>query len=86
MPRKPKIGKLDLYGVVDTAESDPATGEQGELFYNTLAGVLKIWLTDAWVAIGSGASDISGELDNLLLMTNDHMLLMSGSEDVLLLQ
>lgn len=86
MPRVPAIKKLDLYGIVDVGASDPASGENGQLFYNTTAGALKIYVDGAWASVGSAVSDISGGLDNLLLTNGDNFLLTSGAgQDVLLL-
>lgn len=34
--------------------SDPATGNDGDLIYNTSTAELKIWINGAWVVIGAG--------------------------------
>jgi hypothetical protein len=72
MPRKPLIKKLDLYGLIDYGASDPASGDDGELFYNTTTGTLKIYLSGVWTNIGAGGGVA---VDNLLLETGDQLLL-----------
>jgi len=56
MAFKPKIKKLDLYGRVPIGTSDPASGTDGDLFYNTTDEAFRIWITDAWVDIGSATA------------------------------
>lgn len=84
MPRKPLIKKLDLYGVVDYGSSDPASGVDGQLFYNTASNVLKVWFNSVWNTLSGGASGPGVGVDNWLLESGDNWLLESG--DVLLLE
>lgn len=70
--------------VTAAGSSNPSSGHDGELFFNTTDTTLYVWYGDAWNSVGT--SDISGGLDNLLLTNGDHFLLTSdGGQDVLLL-
>jgi len=37
--------------VVPTGANDPASGEEGSLFFNTTAHKLKVYASGAWVAV-----------------------------------
>lgn len=48
--------------------SDPISGSEGELYFNSSASVAKIYQAGAWSVLGSGAGDESGLQDIFLLM------------------
>lgn len=82
MPRKPLIKKLDLYGQVDIGGSDPSSGVDGQLFYNTATSSLKIYISGIWTAIGGG-SVVDGTFDfmngsDLQFMNGNSAAFMSG--------
>jgi hypothetical protein len=60
MPYKPMVKKLDLYGVVDVGATDPSSGVQGQLFYNTTDSLLKIYISGVWSTVGSGSTEPDG--------------------------
>lgn len=71
--------------VADVESSDPATGQQGEMYYNTSTSELRIHVDGNWVSIAAGSNDPSGGLDNLLMTDGSNLVLTSGTDDVLLL-
>lgn len=78
MSKRPQLKKLDVYGIVDTGASDPAVGEDGELFYNTTSSSLKIWITSAWVAIGTGGG--GGFAGSFYFTSGDGLYFVDGNE------
>lgn len=61
--------------------SDPATGADGDLFYNTAEGTLKIWITSEWVSIGGSVVDGAFDFmdgNDLAFMNGDSIDFMSG--------
>lgn len=67
--------------------SDPSTGADGDLIINSTTDTIKVWYDSAWVTLHSNIGDVSGGLDNLLLVDGESFLTLQSdtTEDVLLL-
>lgn len=47
--------------VVGSASSDPATGYNGELYYNTVSNKIRQYINGGWVDVGSGSASLTGQ-------------------------
>ena len=56
--------------VMHNLATDPASGEEGQLYFNTTADILKVYANGNWVEVGGGVTSVGLTMPSAFTVTN----------------